>query len=141
VSNMHLLGWGSDGAARSWRRRLFEWEEELLWKLRLLLLNFTLQVDRCDRWQWRLDTSSAYTVRSAYNFINANVPVDIAVPASSLWHKDVPLKVVLFVWRLFRDKLPTKDNLFRRHVIAFDAQSCVGCCGEVETSSHLFFSL
>jgi len=70
---------------------------------------------------------------------NANVPVDIAVPASSLWHKDVPLKVVLFVWSLFRDRLPTKDNLFCRHVIAFDAQSCVGGCGEVETSSHLFF--
>jgi len=104
-----------------------------------VLIIQTLQVDRCDRWQWRLDTSSTNIVRSAYNFINANVPVDLAMPASYLWHKDVPLKVVLFVWCLFRDRLPTKDNLFRRHVIAFDAQSCVGGCGEVETSSHLFF--
>jgi len=34
------------------------------------------------------------------------------VSVSSLWHKDVPLKVTLFAWRLFRNRLPTKDNLF-----------------------------
>jgi len=45
--------------------------------------------------------------------------------------------VVLFAWRLFRDRLPTKDNLCRRHVIDIEAQSCVGRCGAVETSSHL----
>ena len=84
-----------------------------------------------------METSSVYTVRSAYNFFNANVPVGFVVPVSSLWHKDVPLKVVLFAWRLFRDRLLTKDNLYRRHVIAIDAQSCIAGCGEVETSSHI----
>ena len=59
------------------------------------------------------------------------------VLVSSLWHRDVHLKVVLFAWRLFRNKLPTKDNLYRRHVLDTDAQLCVGGCGEVETSSHL----
>jgi hypothetical protein len=59
--------------------------------------------------------------------------------AASIWHKDIPLKVVLFVWRLFRDRLPTRSNLFRRNVIDIDAQSCVGGCGLVETSTHLFF--
>jgi len=73
----------------------------------------------------------------SYNFLNANSSVDLVVHVSSLWHKDVPLKVVLFAWRLFRDRLSTKDNLFRRQVIDFDAQACVGECGEMETSSHL----
>jgi len=123
--------------AWSWWRRLFAWEEELLGELRLLILNVTLQVDRCDSWKWRLDPSSVFIVRSAYNFINDNGLIDLVVPASSLWHKDVPLKMILFVWRLFRDRLPTKDNLFRRHVINFDAQLCIGGCGELETSSHL----
>jgi len=41
-------------------------------------------------------------------------------PVPSLWHKDVPLKVVLFAWRLFQDRLPTKDNLYRRNVLASD---------------------
>jgi len=72
-------------------------------ELRLLLQNVTLQVDIIDRRLWRLDTSSVYTVRSAYNFLNVNVPVDIVVHVPSLWHKDIPLKVVLFAWRLFQD--------------------------------------
>jgi len=65
-------------------------------ELRLLLHNVTLQVDRVDRRLWRLETSFVYTVRSAYNCINAIAPVDSMVHMSSLWHKDVPLKVVLF---------------------------------------------
>jgi hypothetical protein len=108
-------------------------------ELRLLLQNASLQVDRVDRRLWRLETSSIYTVRSAYNFLTDTAPVDAAmsVPVSSLWLKEVPLNVVLFVWRLLRDRLPTKDNLYRRHVIGSDDRSCVGGCGEVETSSHL----
>lgn len=98
---MHGLGWGIEGGAWRWRRRLFAWEEELLGELRLLLQNVSLQIDRDDRRMWRLETSSIYTVRSAYNFLNANVTVDLAVPVSSLWYKDVPLKVIVFAWRLF----------------------------------------
>lgn len=64
---------------------------------------------------------------------------DSVVPISSLWHKDVPLKVVLFVWCMFRDRLSIKDNLLRRHVIDTDAQLCVGGCGAMETSCHLLF--
>ena len=56
---------------------------------------------------------------------------------SSLWHKDVPLKVVLFAWRLFRDRLPTKDNLHRRGVIDHASTVCVSGCGSMESSNHL----
>ena len=137
---MHLLGWGNEGGAWSWRRRLFAWEEEMVGELRLLLHNVTLQVDRADRRLWRLETSFVYTVSSAYNFITANVLVDLVEPESSLWHKDVPLKVVLFAWRLLQDRLPTKDNHYRRNLIDIDALLCIGDCGEVETSSHLFLN-
>jgi hypothetical protein len=139
VFSMHLLGWGVDGSAWRWRRRLFAWEEELVGELGILLSTVILQEDRCDRWKWWLEPSSVYTVRSGYNFITDTVHVDSVVPASSLWHKDVPLKVILFAWRVFRARIPTKDNLFRRNVIGFDAQLCIGGCGEVETSPHLLF--
>ena len=75
-------------------------------------------------------------VRSAYKFLTANAPIDGAESVPYLWHKDVPLKVVLFAWRLLRDRLPTKDNLFRRHVVIINDQFCAGC-EEVEISSHL----
>jgi len=120
------------------RRRLFTLVEDLVGDLRLLLQNVTLQAYRVDRWIWRLKSPSIYTVCSAYNYLNAQVPIDHVVHVSSLWHKDLPLKMVLFAWRLFRDRLPTMDNLSRRHVIDIDAQSCVGGCGFQETSAHLF---
>jgi len=49
---------------------------------------------------------------------------------------DVPLKVC--AWRLFRDRLPIKDNLFRRGLIGNGSRMCVRGCSCVETSAHLF---
>jgi len=86
-----------------------------------------------------LETSFVYTVRSAYNFLTVNATDDAEVYVHNLWLKEVPLKVVLFAWHLLRDRLPTKDNLHHRNVVGADDQLCVGGCGEVETSSHLFF--
>jgi len=58
-----------------------------------------------------------------------------------LWQKYVPLKVVVFVWRLLRNRLPTKDNLLRRGVLHTDTCQCVSGCGSTETVNHLFFPL
>jgi len=55
-----------------------------------------------------------------------------------LWRKDIPLKASLFARRLFRNRLPTKVNLFRRGVIHIEVRSCVNGCGSIETSDHLF---
>jgi len=109
----------------AWRWRLFAWEEEVVGELTLLLHNVFLQVDKDDRWLWSLDTSKAYTVPSTYNFLITQHPIAHPVGAPSPWHKDVPLKVAVFAWRLFRDRLPTKDNLAHRGVIDNDSRMCV----------------
>jgi len=57
-----------------------------------------------------------------------------------VWHKQVPLKVTVFAWRLIRDRLPTKANLAMRGVITADEIVCVSGCGHVETTGHLFLS-
>ena len=137
VFEMSQLGWGEGGEAWRWRRRLFVWEEEMVGELILLLVHVTLQVTKEDKWLWTLENSNAFSVRSLYNFLTLQPPADLSNDASSIWHKDVPLKVVLFAWRLFRDRLP-KDNLLRRGVIHFDSRLCVAGCGTVETSYHLF---
>jgi len=113
-------------------------EEEVVGEFTLLLHNVILEVDKDDRWLWTLDSSKAFTVRSAYNFLTTQHPIAQPVVVSSLWHKDVPLKVVLFAWRLFRDRLPTKDNLFHRGVIDNDSRMCVAECGLEESSHRLF---
>jgi len=50
------------------------------------------------------------------------------------------LKVSVFVWRLLRDRLPTKANLAIRWVISVEDSLCVAGCGHVETADHLFLS-
>ena len=55
-----------------------------------------------------------------------------------IWHNDIPSKVSLFVWRLLRNILPTKDNLVRRRVLHQDDAACVSDCGNSETATHLF---
>ena len=134
---MCQLGGGDEGPAWSWRRSLFAWEEEVVRELKLLLHNVTLQVNKADMWLLNLETSHDYSVRSAYNLLTVQPPAGATVACTSIWNKDVPLKVVLFAWRLFRDRLPTKDDLLRRGVIPNDSRMCVARCGSEETSNHL----
>jgi len=96
VFDMCQLGWGVDGEAWRWKRRLFAWEEELVGELSVLLQNVFFQVDKDDKWRWTLEPSHAFSVRSVYKFLTMQPPIDLSVADSSLWHKDVPLKVVLF---------------------------------------------
>lgn len=71
------------------------------------------------------------------------IPLMDAPPERGLfdvfWHKRAPLKVSVFTWRLFRNRLPTKDNLARQRVIHQDDILCVGGCGSFETVAHLLF--
>lgn len=98
-----------------------------------------LQVGVDDRWVWKLHSSHSYTVKSAYNYLTA---VDI-VPNEGfnhlLWLKVVPLKVNIFVWRLFLNRFAMKDNLCRRSVLVVSQVSCSALCGGLEDMDHLFF--
>lgn len=55
-----------------------------------------------------------------------------------VWHKEVPSKVSLFAWRLLQDRLPTEDNLVRRHALQPNDNLCVGGYGSIETAYHFF---
>ncbi|MCI11441.1 70 kDa peptidyl-prolyl isomerase [Trifolium medium] len=57
-----------------------------------------------------------------------------------IWHKQVPLKVSIFAWKLLRDRLPTKANLVTRGIISPEAHFCVSGCGGIESAQHLFFT-
>jgi hypothetical protein len=54
-----------------------------------------------------------------------------------VWHKHIPSKVFVLVWRLLRNRLPTRDNLVHRGVLSIDA-ACVGGYVDFESATHLF---
>jgi len=65
---------GEGGQVWRWRRSLFVWEEELVGELKLLLHSVALQVDKEDKWLWKLETSHVYSVRSAYKLLTVQPP-------------------------------------------------------------------
>jgi len=55
-----------------------------------------------------------------------------------VWHKHIPSKVSLLVWRLLRNCIPTKDNLAIRGALPTTDTSCALGCGSTESPVHLF---
>jgi len=143
VAQLNDLGWDVGVEAWKWRRRLWAWEEELVVECRTLLLTVSLQADINDVWTWITDPLTGYTVKGAYRTLTSGTPLN---PGCSfifddiLWRKNVPLKVSIFAWRLFRNRLPTKDNLFRRGIVHYEDQMCAGGCGMQETKYHLLLN-
>lgn len=72
-----------------------------------------------------LHSSKNYTVNNALNFLQQLATQHNNVGDNPVvWHKNTFLKVNLFVWHLLLNRLPTKDNLFKRGVIPATSQSC-----------------
>ncbi|KAF1869579.1 hypothetical protein Lal_00017154 [Lupinus albus] len=60
----------------------------------------------------------------------------------SLWKYKTHSKVLSFVWRLFQDRIPTKDALSRRGVLSHSNGGILYpfCNDHLESSSHIFSS-
>jgi len=92
-----------------------------------------------DQWVWEADISGRYSVKSACSVLRQDVLEEAPAEAfKELWKLKVPSKVTTFAWRLLNDRLPTKDNLRRKHVELND-HLCPFCSSVEESASHLFF--
>jgi hypothetical protein len=112
----------------------------MLRECRSVLANVLLQPNVIDHWVWRHDPSGGYTVRGDYSMLAFKELHDEEAPIDMIWHKQVPLKVSVLAWRLLRNRLPTKDNLVRRHILPQESSYCVAGSGGVETAHHLFLA-
>jgi len=111
----------------------------MLKECRTLLLDVSLQTNVSNQWVWLPDQSGGYSVRGVYSMLTTtDVPL-AASEADLVWHRQVPLKVSVFAWRLLRDELPTKSNLVSSVISSKDCL-CASGCSSVETAQHLFLS-
>jgi len=138
VADMKREGWEEGGRAWVWRRRLLAWEEESVRECSLLLFNVVLQANASDSWRWLSGNAQDYSVKEAYRLISNNgVQLDRS-RVVNVWHRHIPAKVSLFVWRLLRNRIPTRCNLLRRNIIQENNSNCVHGCEIIETAVHLF---
>ncbi|MCH88260.1 O-acyltransferase WSD1, partial [Trifolium medium] len=56
-----------------------------------------------DRWQWRPDPDTGYTIRGAYQLLTSHDSATTDDADNLIWHSQVPLKISIFAWRLLHD--------------------------------------
>lgn len=93
--------------------------------------------DQCDRPWWKLTSSRMLTVSSAWNLKRHRH--EQSKKYDKIWVKGFPLKICVFLWRLWKSKIPIDEVLAR---IGF---SIVSRCGvlfhtSTETMDHLFLT-
>ncbi|GKC82789.1 RNA-directed DNA polymerase, eukaryota, partial [Tanacetum coccineum] len=89
-----------------------------------------------DRWTWDLNGDGVFRVRDVRVHLD-----DFFLPKADTptrWVKFVPIKVNIFAWKLYLDRLPTRDNLLHRGVFVPNSV-CPICTSAQEDCSHLFF--
>jgi len=136
---MEEIGWGVGGGAWVRRRLLLAWEEENVTDCATLLSDIVLQENILDRWRWVPDLINGYTVQGTYQYLTSSNSSMERGLSDMIWMKQVLLKVSVFVWRLLRNRLPTKDNLIRRRVLHLDDSACVGGCSCPKSADHFIF--
>ena len=97
-----------------WRRHLFDSELTMAASFLNDVVGSQIQPNRRDDWAWKPDPSGQYSAKSAYDVLKGDLTKgnDDAV-FEELWKLRIPTKVLVFAWRLLRDRLPTKVNLRR----------------------------
>lgn len=78
----------------------------------VFLYDVVLQDDLVDTWQWYSEPAKGYNVCCVYHLLTTADQSIHFVIWDLIWHNQDPLKVLGFAWRLLRNRISTKDNLF-----------------------------
>jgi len=90
------------------------------------------------RLMFQIDGSGSLTLHTCYLLLTTQVHPPLDDSENLIWHPQVSLKVSIFAWRLFRDRLPTKYNLLNRGIILVADANCLANRGHSESAPHLF---
>ena len=124
----------------SWRRALFDSEIASAAGFLEDISQITIQRHISDSWSWEAEPNRCYSTRSAYNMLQeSSMDARLDEALQTLWKLKIPSKAAIFAWRLIKDRLPTKDNLTRRHIEINDSL-CPFCRSQQEDAAHLFFN-
>jgi len=122
-----------------WRGRLFDYEYAMAVDFMDEISDISIQNQVQDNMIWKADPSGVYSTKSAYRLLMPSIsPAPTRRNFQILWHLKIPPRAVVFSWRLFLDRLPTRGNLSRRNIPIQDIM-CPLCGCQHEETGHLFF--
>ncbi|GJY08886.1 RNA-directed DNA polymerase, eukaryota, reverse transcriptase zinc-binding domain protein [Tanacetum coccineum] len=103
-----------DPTLSSFRRAPRSGNEEVQFQILRDSLTNVLLPQINDRWVWNLESSGDFSMKSTRSFIDDLLLLKADVPTR--WVKVVPIKINIFGWRVYLDKLPTRLNLSLRGI-------------------------
>ena len=129
---------GSDWKWRlGWRRDRFEWESELEGHFFEYLVRADVKKNTDDIRVWGSEELEKYTVNVAYKNLSNGTGGTNHAAFESLWKAKAFPSVLSTIWRVFVNRLPTKEGLSRRGV-QMSSLACVLCQVKEESCQHLF---
>jgi hypothetical protein len=86
---------------------------------------------------WALEKGGKYSTRSMYMFLSLGGGGVTSRRMQELWKAKVPLKVRVFLWQMFNDKLQTTEQLMKRE---WKGEVNYPLCEVKEDVNHIMFS-
>ena len=87
-----------------------------------------------DEISWALEKKGTYTTSSMYRFLSHRGVVNTR--SKRLWKSKLPMKLKVFAWLVFHNRIQTGVELKKRH---WKGDPRCGICGAPESRDHLFF--
>jgi len=120
-----------------WRRTRFQWKVEQENELLTTVDRVSLSREAKDTLSWCGDSSSMFSVKSAYECVNQRSGCRPCRVFTQLWQTKAFPNVLVTAWRVLLDRLPTRACLVRRGVTV-PSLLCVMCGSEIESTQRLF---
>jgi hypothetical protein len=126
--------WRDDSWGMNFKRSLTVQEYNSWLGLLDELNDITLTDNKADKVMWALDKKLAYTTKSLYRFLTDRGVTSRV--AGYIWRSKIPLKIKVFLWQMFNNKLQTAQCLVRK---GWKGSTNCCLCGCLETVDHIFF--
>ncbi|GLT55821.1 hypothetical protein SLA2020_289090 [Shorea laevis] len=120
-----------------WRHAPFGRELDEQKRLENILQPIDIPGNKPDIFNW-IHNPTGYSAKLAYIFLDISSPCLDKNSCSLIWNPLMPSKVSFLIWRLFLNRLPTKENLLIRGVNQITNPDCVFCGAHLEEVNHIF---
>ncbi|KAL0925310.1 hypothetical protein M5K25_003631 [Dendrobium thyrsiflorum] len=99
------------------------------------ILNSPINLENEDKLMFALTNTTSFSIKKIWNHFRTKLPSSKIY--SMIWHRNIPMTVSVFLWRLLHNFIPSDDLLIDK---GFYVVSKCQCCFHVENIAHIFVS-
>ncbi|XP_058741459.1 uncharacterized protein LOC131613839 [Vicia villosa] len=131
-------GNGSAEWVGEWESRIEGVHRECEEEIKSKISGIVLRDEEKDRWRWG---KGEYSVKDAYHEImkRKKFQTEANINMAAAWNSLVPQKISVLVWRIWQNRIHSRDNLVKRGILVDSQNSCPFGCGTEENVAHIFF--